>query len=187
MQGDFVSDINRIRERARQHIEDGPVTDTYGHDRVTVLKLLNEALATELVCILRYKQHYYMAETMFAETVAAAFLEHAQDEQKHADMIAERITQLGGVPDFNPQGLITRSASEYTAGTAEELLPMIEENLIAERIAIQTYTEMIRYLGEGDPTTRRMFEDILKDEEDHADELQSMITHMGNITKGRGS
>jgi bacterioferritin len=186
MQGDFVHDVKEIRLRARQHVENGPVTAAYGANKEVVLKLLNEALATEIVCILRYKQHYYVATSMFAETVAAEFLEHAQDEQRHSDRIAERISQLGGVPDYNPDGLLTRSSSEYKAGK-DSLANMIKEDLVAERIAIETYTGMIRYIGDGDPTSRRMMEEILKDEEDHADDLASMIGHLGNITEGRGS
>jgi bacterioferritin len=123
---------------------------------------------------------------MFAETVAVEFLEHAHEEEQHADRIAERISQLGGTPDFNPEGLTTRSASQYAAAEGS-LVEMIREDLVAERIAIETYVEMIRYIGDGDPTTRRMLEDILKNEEEHADDLASMITHLGNITKGRRS
>ena len=185
MLGDFVTDLNEIRRRAREHVEEGPVTAAYQADRAVVLKLLNDALATELVCTLRYKQHYYVATTMFAETVAAEFLQHANEEQEHANQIAERITQLSGVPDFNPENLLSRSASEYK--TSDSLEELIREDLIAERIAIETYTEMIRYIGDGDPTTRRMLESILAVEEEHADDLVSMITHLGNITKGRGS
>lgn len=186
MQGDFVTDLAEIRRRARQHVEEGAVTSSYGANREVVLKLLNESLATEIVCTLRYKQHYWVADSMFAETVAAEFLEHANEEQRHADMLAERISQLGGTPDYNPEGLLTRSASEYKPGK-DSLEEMIREDLVAERIAIETYTEIIRYLGNDDPTTRRMMEEILKNEEEHADDLASMLTNLGNITKGRGS
>lgn len=190
MQGDFVQNLSEIRRRARQHVEEGPVTPAYQSNRDVVLKLLNEALATEIVCTLRYRQHYYVANQMFAETVAAEFLQHAKEEQEHSDWIAERITQLGGNPDYNPQGLVSRSATEYMGGDTdkkESLITMIREDLVAERIAIETYTEMIRYIGEGDPTTRRLFERILEMEEEHADDLASMITHLGNITDVRGS
>jgi bacterioferritin len=186
MQGDFVNDLSEIRRRARQHVEEGVVTDAYRANREVVLKLLNEALATEIVCTLRYKQHYYVADSMFAETVAAEFLEHAKEEQEHADRLAERISQLGGVPNFNPEGLLSRSASEYKEGK-DSLVDMIREDLVAERIAIETYTAIIRYLADDDPTTRRLMEDLLQKEEEHADDLASMITHLGNITQGRGS
>ena len=186
MQGDFVTDMNEIRRRARQHVEEGPVTSAYKANKETIVKLLNDVLATEIVCTLRYRQHYYVAASMFAETVAAEFKEHADDEQRHAEMAAERITQLGGMPDYNPQGLLTRSASEYKAGK-DSLVDMIREDLVAERIAVETYTEMVRYIGDTDPTTRRMLEEILEQEEEHADDLASMLTHIDNITKGRGS
>ncbi len=153
-EGEFVSDIKEIRRRAREHIESGAVTEKYGADRKTVIKLLNEALATELVCVLRYKRHYYMAKGLQAESVKAEFLEHANEEQGHADEIAERISQLDGDPDFSPNTLTDRSHAEYVEGTS--LLDMIKEDLIAERIAIESYTEMINYIGEKDYTTRRM-------------------------------
>jgi bacterioferritin len=170
----FLSDIETIRRRARQHIEKGPITDNYRADVQTVLKLLNEALATELVCVLRYKRHYYMAAGIHAEAVAQEFLEHAGEEQAHADQIAERITQLGGAPDFNPGNLLSRSHSEYKEGTS--LLDMLKEDLVAERVAIDSYTEMIRYIGDGDPTTRRMLEEILAKEEEHADDLANLLS-----------
>jgi bacterioferritin len=185
MQGDFVSDLNEIRRRARQHVEEGAITPGYRANREVVLNLLNEALATEIVCTLRYKRHYFMARGLFSETVAAEFLVHAQEEQAHADRISERIVQLGGAPDLNPSGLLTRSASEYQEG--EDLLDMVKENLIAERIAIDTYKNMILYVGENDPTTRRMLEDILQKEEEHADDLSSMMQAMGNDKSERGS
>ncbi|HEY9789109.1 MAG TPA: ferritin-like domain-containing protein [Candidatus Obscuribacterales bacterium] len=186
MQGDFVTDMNEIRRRAREHVEAGPVTSAYKADKDKVVKLLNDVLATELVCVLRYRQHYHVASSMFAETVAAEFKQHADEEQQHAEMVAERIEQLGGIPDYNPQGLLTRSASEYKAGK-DSLIDMIREDLVAERIAVETYTEMIRFIGEKDPTTRRVLEAILAQEEEHADDLASMLTHIDNITKGRGS
>ena len=169
----FLTDIKTLRERARKHIMDGAVTASYGADRGTVIKLLNEALATELVCILRYKRHYFMASGINADTVAAEFLVHANEEQGHADLIAARIIQLKGEPDFNPQGLATRSHAEYVEG--DGLVDMIKENLVAERIAIDSYGEMIKYLGDKDVTTRRMLEDILAMEEEHADDLSSML------------
>ena len=176
MAGDFVSDIKEIRRRARAHVEQGPITAGYKADRETVIRLLNEALATELVCVLRYKRHHYMATGIHAQAVADEFAEHAAEEQMHADQIAERITQLGGEPDFNPDGLLGRSHSEYVAG--EGLLEMITEDLVAERIAIESYAEMVRYLGDDDPTTRRMLEEILAKEEEHADDLRTLIQRL---------
>jgi bacterioferritin len=170
---DFISDIVAIRNRARKHIEEGAVTEGYKANRETVLKILNEALATEIVCVLRYKRHYYMATGIHAGIVAAEFLEHATQEQEHADRIAERITQLGGEPDFKPQHLAERSHSEYVEG--KDLLDMIREDLIAERIAIDSYREIILYLGDNDSTSRRMFEEILSMEEEHADDLKRLI------------
>jgi bacterioferritin len=173
----FLSDIRTLRERARQHIEAGAVTPGYRADRETVVKILNEALATEIVCVLRYKRHYYMAAGIHAQSVAAEFLEHANEEQGHADQIAERITQIGGEPDFDPAGLTTRSHAEYVPGT--DLLDMIREDLVAERIAIDSYGEMVRYLGDKDPTTRRMLEGILAVEEQHADDLKTLLEELG--------
>ena len=169
----FITDIKTLRERARKHIQEGAVTPGYRADVKTVNKLLNEALATELVCVLRYKRHYFMASGIHAQSVAAEFLEHANEEQGHADQLADRIVQLGGKPNLNPEGLTTRSHSEYKeAGT---LVEMIKENLVAERIAIDSYTEMARYVGDNDPTTRRMIEGILASEEEHADDLASLL------------
>ncbi len=175
---EFVADIEAIRKQARKHIEDGPVTDSYKADRETVLKILNDALATELVCVLRYKRHYFMAKGINSEPVAAEFLEHANEEQEHADRIAARIVQLGGAPDLNPDSLTERSHSEYTEGTT--LVEMIKEDLIAERIAIDTYREIIKYLGEDDSTSRRLMEEILEKEEEHADELSNMLGQLDN-------
>jgi bacterioferritin len=169
----FLTDIKTLRERARKHIENGAVTEGYTADRDTVVKLLNEALATELVCVLRYKRHYFMANGIHADSVAAEFLEHANDEQGHADQIAARIVQLGGAPDFNPEGLLTRSHAEYVEG--ETLTDMIKEDLVAERIAIDSYRDMVRYFGNDDPTSRRMIEGILAVEEEHADDLVSLL------------
>lgn len=172
-QGSFTADIEAIRQRARQHIENGAVTEAYRGDRETVIKVLNEALATELVCVLRYKRHHYAATGIHAQAVADEFLEHAKEEQEHADMIAERITQLGGEPDFNPETLAKRSHSEYVEGN--NLSDMIREDLIAERIAIESYSEIIRYLGANDPTSRRVMEEILAKEEEHAEDLKTLI------------
>lgn len=169
----FVADIEAIRRRAREHIENGAVTQSYRGDRETVIKVLNEALATELVCVLRYKRHYFAATGIQAQAVAEEFLEHANEEQTHADLIAERITQLDGEPDFNPATLTTRSHSEYVEG--ESLVDMIREDLVAERIAIESYSEIVRYLGENDPTSRRVMEEILAKEEEHAEDLRSLI------------
>ena len=171
--GPFVSDIEEIRRRARQHIENGAVTDAYLADRETVIRVLNEALATEIVCVLRYKRHYFMASGINAESVAAEFLQHANDEQGHADQISHRIVQLGGEPNLNPQGLLTRSHAEYVEG--DTLTDMIKEDLVAERIAIDSYRDMINYLGNDDPTSRRMMENILAVEEEHADDLADLL------------
>ncbi len=174
---DFLTDIKTLRERARANIEQGPITSAYGADRERVIEVLNEALATELVCILRYKRHYYTATGLNAAPVAAEFLQHANEEQQHADQIALRITQLQGKPNFNPEGLATRSHAEYD--DSENLLDMVREDLVAERVAIESYTEMINWLGTADPTTRRMLEDILALEEEHADDLLSLLETMG--------
>ena len=174
----FLTDIKTLRERARKHIENGAVTEGYKADRDTVVKLLNEALATEIVCVLRYKRHYFMASGINAEGVAAEFLQHANEEQGHADLIAQRIVQLGGEPNFSPEGLLSRSHAEYVEG--DTLLDMIKEDLVAERIAIDSYREMINYLGNDDPTTRRMLEGILAMEEEHADDLVSLLQELGN-------
>jgi bacterioferritin len=169
----FLTDIKMLRARARRHIEQGAITAGYRADREAVVRLLNEALETELICVLRYKRHYFMAKGIHAESVAAEFREHAAEEQKHADQIAERVTQLGGAPDFSPQGLATRSHAEYVEG--DSLVDMIKEDLVAERIAIDSYREMIAYVNTDDPTTRRMLEGILAMEEEHADDLVSLL------------
>lgn len=173
----FLTDIKTLRERARQHIERGAITEGYSADRDTVIKVLNESLATEIVCVLRYKRHYFMASGIHAEGVAAEFLQHANEEQGHADQIAQRIVQLGGAPNFNPEGLLSRSHAEYVEG--ETLLDMIKEDLVAERIAIDSYREIIQYLGNDDPTTRRMMEGILAMEEEHADDLVNLLDDFG--------
>ena len=173
----FLTDIKTLRERARKHIENGAVTEGYSADRETVIKLLNEALATEIVCVLRYRRHYFMATGINAESVAAEFLQHSNEEQGHADEIARRIVQLKGEPNFNPDGLLTRSHAEYQEGTS--LIEMIKEDLVAERIAIDSYREMITYFGNDDPTSRRMMEGILAMEEEHADDLVTLLEKMG--------
>jgi bacterioferritin len=175
--GKFVSDIDAIRRRAREHIEKGPVTSGYKADVTRVCEVLNEALATELVCVLRYKRHYFTATGIHAQTVAAEFQQHATEEQQHADWLAERITQLGGSPNFNPVGLVERAHSEYDE--KELLIDMIREDLIAERIAIDSYGEIIRWLGTDDPTTRILMENILKMEEEHADDLRNFLDTLG--------
>jgi len=169
----FLTDVQELRRRARQHIETGAVTDGYRANRDTIIKLLNEALATEIVCVLRYKRHYFMAQGIHADPIASEFLTHANEEQGHADQIAARIIQLGGAPNFSPDGLLLRSHSAYVEGTT--LVEMIKEDLVAERIAIDSYTEMIRYVGDDDITTRRILESILAVEEEHADDLSSFL------------
>jgi len=171
-----LSGIKTLRERARQHIENGAVTSGYAADRGNVIKMLNEALATELVCVLRYKRHYFMAAGIHAAPVAAEFLEHAIEEMSHADLIAKRIVELRGEPNFSPDGLAARSHAEYVEG--DSLKGMIKEDLVAERIAIESYRETIAYLGDQDPTTRRMLEGILASEEEHADDLSSLLEGM---------
>ena len=169
----FVTDIQKLRRRAREHMEMGAVTGGYSADRETVIRILNEVLATEIVCVLRYKRHYYMATGIHAQAVAQEFLEHANEEQGHADIAAERITQLGGEPNFNPEGLATRSHSQYVEG--KSLLDMVREDLVAERIAVESYNEIIRYLGNDDPTTRIAMEQILAKEEEHADDMKKLL------------
>ena len=169
----FVADIEELRRRARAHMEQGAVTSAYTADRDTVIRILNEVLATEIVCVLRYKRHYYMATGIHAKAVAAEFLEHANEEQTHADIAAERITQLGGEPDFNPEILAKRSHSQYVEG--KSLLEMVREDLVAERIAVESYNEIIRYLGNDDPTSRIAMEQILSKEEEHADDMKKLL------------
>ena len=176
--GSFLSDVKTLRARARQHIEQGAVTPGYGLDRDTAVKLLNEALATEIVCVLRYRFHAVTATGIASEAVKAEFEEHAQEEEAHMLWIAERINQLGGKPNFNPDGLSSRSASQYVEG--KNLVDMIKEDLVAERIAIETYREMIRYFAEHDPTTRMLLERILAQEEEHANDMHDLlVTHEG--------
>lgn len=174
--GEFLSDVKTLRDRARKHIEDGAITAGYRANREKVVSLLNEALATEIVCVLRYRRHYFMATGINADAVAQEFLAHANEEQGHADEIAARIVQLKGEPNFNPDGLTSRSHAEYVEGSG--LLDMIKEDLVAERIAIESYGEMIRYIGDKDTTTRRMLEGILAMEEEHADDLASLLEEL---------
>jgi bacterioferritin len=168
-----LTDTKTLRARARQNVEEGAVTVGYGADREAIIKLLNEALATELVCVLRYKRHYFMAKGIHAESVKAEFLQHAKEEMAHADRIAKRITELGGEPDFSPDSLSSRSHAEYIP--ADSLVSMIKENLIAERIAIESYREMVNFLANNDPTTQRMIKEILAVEEEHADDMASLL------------
>lgn len=170
----FLTDIQNIRRQAQQHMQEGAVTPGYRGDLKTTIRLLNDALATELVCVLRYKRHYFMAKGIHSEPVAQEFLEHSQEEQSHADLIAERITQLGGEPDFDPANLLSRSHSEYKPG--HSLVDMVREDLIAERIAIISYSEIVAYIGDKDPTTRRIMEQILASEEEHADDLSNILS-----------
>jgi len=170
---DFLTDVNEIRRRARKNIDKGAVTSGYHADVKRVVAVLNEVLATELVCVLRYKRHYFTANGIHAQAVAAEFLQHANEEQGHADSVAQRIVQLGGSPNFNPEGLATRSHSQYDEKAS--LVDMIREDLVAERIAIETYSEIVRWLGNDDPTTRTLIESILKVEEEHADDMSTLL------------
>jgi bacterioferritin len=173
----FVSDVQEIRRRARLHIEKGAVTEGYRADRAVVLEVLNQALATEIVCVLRYKRHYFMAQGPSSKGIADEFLEHANEEQQHADMLCERIAQLGGEPNLNPEGLLTRSHSQYVEG--KSLAEMVKEDLVAERIAIESYGDIIRFLGDKDPTSRRLMEEILAKEEEHANDMLDLMGQLG--------
>ena len=173
---DFLTDITTLRQRARAKMEEGPITSSYGADREKVISVLNEALATEIVCVLRYKRHYFMADGINAGPVAAEFLQHANEELAHADQIALRITQLQGEPNFSPIGIENRSHAEYVEG--DGLVDMIKEDLVAERVAIESYSEIVQWLGDKDPTTRRMMEDILAVEEEHADDLLTLLADL---------
>ena len=172
-QAQQLTDVKTLREQARRHIEEGAVTENYGANREKVLQLLNEALATELVCVLRYRHDHFMARGFSSKAAADEFMEHATDELGHADQLAERIVQLGGEPQFDPNTLTQRSHAEYRIGRT--LQEAIKENLVAERIAIDSYREMIQYIGDSDPTTRRMLEEILATEEEHADDLADLL------------
>lgn len=168
-----LTDIATLRSRARQNVENGAVTEGYDADRQEIIRLLNESLATELVCVLRYKRHYFMASGLKASVAADEFLEHATQEAEHADKLAERIVQLGGEPEFNPDLLSKNSHAQYVAGNS--LKEMVYEDLVAERIAVDSYREIIQYIGDKDPTTRRIFEDILAQEEEHADDMSDLL------------
>jgi bacterioferritin len=168
-----ITDVKTLRERARRSIDDGAVTESYTADRKQVIRLLNEALATEWVCVLRYYRHFFMASGMLADSVKAEFLEHAHQEQEHANRIAERIVQLGGEPDLNPETLTARSHAEYKPG--HDLRDMVKEDLIAERIAIDSYREMIQYIGDRDTTTKRILEHVLAQEEEHANDMADLL------------
>lgn len=176
-----LSDTATLRERARRHIEEGARTENYEADLATILRLLNEALATEIVCSLRYKRHYYTAQGIASPGIAAEFLEHAHEEESHSERFAERISQLGGAPDFNPATLLSRSHAEYVEGRT--LVEMVREDLIAERIAIESYREVVQFIGSSDPTSRRLFEDVLAVEEEHADDLQRIIQQLGETSR----
>lgn len=173
-----LTDVKTLRSQAREDIMEGSVTKGYAGDPATSCKLLNDALATEIVCVLRYRRHYFMAKGIHAGPVKQEFLEHAAEEQEHADRIAERIVQLGGEPNFSPEGLLARSHSEYVEG--DELVDMIKEDLVAERVAIDSYREMVEYFKTFDTTTRKMLEEIQASEEEHADDLAELL---GNLAK----
>ena len=179
----FLTDVKRLRERARLHIEEGAVTESYDGDTEIACKILNDALATEIVCVLRYKRHYFMAAGIHSKSVKSEFLEHAAEEQEHADRIAERIVQLGGAPNFSPEGLLSRSHSEYAEGAT--LTDMIKEDLIAERIAIDSYREIAAYFAAFDTTTQRMLEDIQAKEEEHADDLAELLQQFPSSAEAR--
>jgi bacterioferritin len=171
--GSFVLDVEELRRRAREHMEEGAVTSNYEGDAATSVRILNDALATEIVCVLRYRFHAIAAQGIHSEAIKEEFAAHARDEEQHADMIGERINQLGGKPNFSPEGLLARAATQYVEG--DSLIGMIEEDLVAERIAVETYREMIRYFANHDPTTRQMIEVILAKEEEHANDMQDLL------------
>jgi bacterioferritin len=176
-----LTDVQTLRQRARLHVEEGAVTAGYNADRKTVLKLLNDSLATEIVCVLRYRRHHFMARGIHSQAVGAEFLAHSDAELGHADALAERIVQLGGAPNFSPEGLVSRSHAEYVEGIT--LSDMIKEDLVAERVAIDSYRDFILYLGDQDPTTRRLLESILAVEEEHADDLAELLQVMPTESK----
>ena len=178
---EFLTDVTTLRKRARANMDNGPVTDAYGADLERVIFVLNQSLATELICVLRYKRHFYTAKGLNAEAAAAEFAEHATEEMGHADLIAARISQLGGEPDFNPDSLSARSHAEYDSSA--ELVKMVREDLVAERVAIASYSEIIEWLGTGDPTTRRMLEQILAVEEEHAEDMLTLLEGLKKIGK----
>ncbi|HEY3770049.1 MAG TPA: ferritin-like domain-containing protein [Candidatus Angelobacter sp.] len=178
----FVKDVEEIRQRAIHKMEDGAVTDSYKGDVNKTIEILNEALATEIVCVLRYMHHYFMATGVHAKAVADEFKEHADDEREHASSLAERIQQLGGKPDFNPKGLMERSISQYVEG--ETLADMIREDLIAERMVVEVYQRMVRYFADNDVTTRILVEELLKKEEEHASDLSDLL-YIANPETGK--
>jgi bacterioferritin len=179
----FLSDIKTLRDRARKNIAEGAVTPAYKGDPKQAVEILQSVLATEIVCILRYTMHAVTATGIASESVKAEFLEHAKEEQEHMMAVAERINQLGGEPNFNPEGLASRSASQYTGGP--DLVDMIQENLVAERIAVEHYSELVRFFGEDDPTTKRMLEWILSVEEEHANDMSDLLA--AHSATGRAS
>ncbi len=175
----FLTDIEELRRRAMQDMEQGAITSTYALDLDQAIRILDQVLASEIVCVLRYKRHYYMAKGIHAEPVAAEFLQHANDEQLHVDQVALRITQLGGDPNFDPEGMLSRAVSKYRElGGKETLIEMIKEDLVAERVVIMWYAEIARWFGDGDPTTRRLMEDLLAKEEEHADDLADLLAEL---------
>jgi bacterioferritin len=177
--GSFVTDIQAIRSRAREHLEEGALTPNYGLDVETAVRVLNDAVASEIVCVLRYRYHAVVASGLSSESVKEEFEEHARDEEQHMLWFAERINQLGGKPNLNPEGLAQRSATQYVEG--EDLVAMIKENLVAERIVIEIYRDMIRYFSANDPTTRTLLEKVLAQEEDHANDMHDLlIAHEGH-------
>ena len=174
----FKSDMEEIRRRAVEKMEEGAITGAYKADKEKVIAVLNEVLATETVCVLRYRNHYFVAQGVHAPAIEQEFLEHSNEEQAHADRVAKRITELGGKPNLNPEGMATRSHAAY--GTGETLHELIKEDLIAERIAVQTYAEIIRWIGSDDPTTRRIMEELLAKEEEHADDMAKLLNRFGH-------
>jgi bacterioferritin len=177
-QGNFVADMKEIRRRARQHLSEGAVTDNYGGKVKEAIEILNQAVATEIVCVLRYKFHAVCATGIASESVKQEFAQHAMEEEQHLDLLTERINQLGGRPNMNPEGILSRAASQYVEG--ENLVDMIKEDLVAERIAIETYRDMVRFFAENDPTTRIVLERILAQEEEHANDMHDLlVTHEG--------
>ncbi len=181
----FLADIEELRRRARQDMNRGAVTSSYALDLTQAVDILNKVLASELVCVLRYKRHFYMAQGLHAEPIAQEFLQHANDEQLHADQVAVRITQLGGAPNFNPAGLLERSVAEYTEGNS--LIEMIQEDLVAERVVVQWYAEIARWFGDSDQTSKRLMEDLLAKEEEHADDLADLLVDLDVSPSTKGA
>ena len=181
----FLSDIEELRRRARHDMDRGAITESYALNLGQAVDILNKVLASELVCVLRYRRHFYMCQGLHAEPIAQEFLQHANDEQLHADQVAVRITQLGGAPDFNPEGILNRSVAQYSEGN--NLIEMIQEDLVAERVVIQWYAEIARWFGEADPTTKRLIEDLLAKEEEHADDLADLLVDLDVNPSAKGS